>query len=273
MHDLLRELQGQRSVLGDRGSDLQSLVHELLGRHDVVDEADLLGLVGVHQASGQQHVHGGLARNVAGHADQAAGGGDQADLGLGQAEAGMLGSHDDVAGDGDLHAAAGSNAVDGADRRLRAQTVGDAAEAVIGDGHALAAAGQLGEVLASAEGLLAGAGDHDDADALILLRLVHDVFHGGRGHCIDSVALLGAVDAHDEHAVLAKVGDDLLGSVEICHCSSFYMDCLEPFRRMLCASCRSFDFDSDVSRDARSARFRMLGAGVGGNIATTSVKR
>ena len=49
---------------------------------------------------------------------------------------------------------------------------------------------------------------------------------------------------------------------------SFYMDCLEPFRRMLCASCRSFDFDSDVSRDARSARFRMLGAGVGGNITT-----
>ncbi len=73
---------------------------------------------------------------------------------------------------------------------FRAQTVGDAAEAVLGHGLALAAAGQLGEILARAEGLLAGAGDHDDADALILLRLVHDVFHGGRGHCIDSVALL-----------------------------------------------------------------------------------
>ena len=78
---------------------------------------------------------------------------------------------------------------------------------MVGDGHALAAAGQLGEVLASAEGLLAGAGDHDDANAVILLCLVHDVFHGGRGRAIDGVALLGAVDAHDEHAVLAKVGD------------------------------------------------------------------
>ena len=88
---------------------------------------------------------------------------------------------------------------------------------MVGNGHALAAAGKLGEILAGAEGLLARARDDDDAHAVVLLSLVHDLFHGGRGDCVDGVALLGAVDAHNKHAVLAKVGHNLWCTVEICH--------------------------------------------------------
>lgn len=129
------------------------------------------------------------------------------------------GSDNHVAGKGDFHAAASSGAVACRDDGLGAQTSRDAAEAVLGNGLALAALRELGEVLAGAEDL-AGARHDDGAHSLVLLGVVHDVFHSIGSCAVQRIGDLGTVDADDQQSVIAKLGYDSVGSVVICHVSS-----------------------------------------------------
>lgn len=106
--------------------------------------------------------------------------------------------------------------VAGADDRLGAQTRSEATEAVLGDRLALAALGELGEILAGAEHL-AGAGHDDGAHRFVGLGVVHDVLHGRGGHPVQGVGHLGAVDADDEQAVIAQLGYDGVGAKVVNH--------------------------------------------------------
>ena len=90
---------------------------------------------------------------------------------------------------------------------------------MLGNGLALAALRELGEVLAGAEDL-AGARHDDGAHSLVLLGVVHDVFHSVGSCAVQRIGDFGTVDADDQQSVLAKLGYDSVGSVVICHVSS-----------------------------------------------------
>ena len=179
----------------------------------------LLRLRSLDLLAGEQKFHAVLAVDVASEANDAARGSDDAQANLSAAELGVLGSDNHVAGKGDFHAAASSGAVACRDDGLGAQTSRDAAEAVLGNGLALAALRELGEVLAGAEDL-AGTRHDDGAHSLVLLGVVHDVFHSIGSCAVQRIGDLGTVDADDQQSVLAKLGYDSVGSVVICHVSS-----------------------------------------------------
>ena len=216
MHDELRPFQGQRRVLQALLGQLNGAIKHFLGGHHVVDEAVGLRLGGLDLLAGEQKLHAVLAIDVAGEAHDAAGGGDDAEPHLGAAELRVLGGYHHVAGKRDLHAAAGRRAVAGADDRLGAEACSQAAEAVLGDGLALAALGELREVLAGAEHL-AGARHDDGAYGLVALGVIHDVLHGRGGHAVERVGHFRTVDANDEQAVLAQLGYDGVGAKVVSH--------------------------------------------------------
>ena len=170
------------------------------GGHDLVDEAEGVGPLGVDGVAGHGQLERDGHRQPLGHPDQAAGAGDQPPLGLGDAEGGVLGGDHQVAREHDLEAAGQRRAVDGGDDRLGEVALGQPAEAAARphDVPALAAAEGL-EVHAGAEGLVAAAGDDDDPAVGVLGQLVHGGGHRLAHGAVDGVARLGPVDGEDLH--------------------------------------------------------------------------
>ena len=171
--------------------------------HHFGDEAQLVAFLGADVAAGQHHAHRPLERDHAAEALHAAGAGGQADARLGQGELGLVGGDDDVAGQRDLEAAAHGDAVHRGDHRLvEVEAVGEAAEALGRVDRALAGLGlDLGvvlEVVAGAEGLVAGAGDDGDPEVRVGLELVERLDHLLVRHGMAGVVDLGAVD-RDNH--------------------------------------------------------------------------
>ena len=87
---------------------------------------------------------------------------------------------------------------------------------MLGDRLALATFRKLRKILASTKDL-ARARNDDRADRRIRLGIVHDVLHRARRFAIQSVSNIWSVDAHDQKAIVAKVRNDRICSVVICH--------------------------------------------------------
>src|SRR6202034_4541851 len=85
-----------------------------------VDEAVLVGDLGVDRVTGQRRLHRQVQGELAAEAEEPATGGDQAPLHLGDAEARILRGDDEVAGTDDLGAAGQRGALDRGDQRLGA---------------------------------------------------------------------------------------------------------------------------------------------------------
>jgi hypothetical protein len=185
----------------------QRRLEGLAGLDELVHEPEVVGPLGVDGVTRQGELHGDVAGEGAGQAEQAARGGHQRALHLGDAEAGVGRGHDQVAGEDDLGATGQGGAVDGGDERLGALAGGDAAEAAplrlevgglaAGDGLEVGA----GPVFS------AGAGDDADPDVLVLLQPVEPLLHGPGHVAVHGVAGLGAVDGEDGDPSLLAVLD------------------------------------------------------------------
>ena len=225
---LLGVAKPEGGVGGHAPSPFAGLIQQLGRFHHLVDEADLLGLVGEDEASGEDHLVGhGLAdqrgqRTRCAPLAHEAGG--HRDLG----EAHLVGTDAQVARDCHLDADAHRNAVDGGDGHLgqvlelAAHALGDDVEVVIGEPHqhlAILAAEAvlvaeavvlvlLGDGLdlqiAPTAEVAAGTGDDDDAHRRIA-DLVHHLvqFHGQARP--DGVGMLGSVEGQYPDGVVARV--------------------------------------------------------------------
>lgn len=127
------------------------------------EQAEVGGLTGVDHPAGQQQV---LRRSVSDQVDQATDrrqGVDDAEFGRGDREPGAVGRQAEVAGTGDLPAAADAEAVDGGDHRfaaVRHGLLGDGGEAAVVIGQDLV---QVADVGTGGE-VLPGATDDDHLD-------------------------------------------------------------------------------------------------------------
>jgi hypothetical protein len=92
--------------------------HEILGRHDEIDQAVAVGLFGRHAPAQEQHLQCDIVGNAPRQALNGAGIGDDAERHFRQGEFHVLGRNDEVGGQGDLEAAADGEAVQGGDDRL-----------------------------------------------------------------------------------------------------------------------------------------------------------
>jgi hypothetical protein len=154
VHRLLDGHQGGRRVGRDLGRQGQGFGQQLgVGQH-ARDQAVAVGLLGRQAARRQAHVHGlGLA-DGARQALRAAGAGQQGEPDLGQAEARARAGQHDVAGQGQLAAAAQGQAGDGGDDGLahRADGLPVARDELAGQHVHVAGALHLGDVGAGGEG-------------------------------------------------------------------------------------------------------------------------
>ena len=118
IHRFLRREHRRQRHRRDGFGKLHRLVHEVRQRHNPGNQAAALGLLRVHHAAGQDHVHGlGLA-DRAGEALRAADAGDDAELDFRLAEFGVVGSDDEIALHGQLATAAEREARDRGDHGL-----------------------------------------------------------------------------------------------------------------------------------------------------------
>lgn len=72
MYQVLGPLQGEGSVLQALLSELDSLVHDLFSRNNIVDQAKLLSFVGLDLLAGEQELHAVLAVDIASEANDTA---------------------------------------------------------------------------------------------------------------------------------------------------------------------------------------------------------
>ena len=129
-----------------------------------LDEADAQRFVGAQVPTAEHQVLGPALADVTREALRPAEAGRDAEADLGLAELGVLGGQADVAGQRQFAAAAEGEAVDGGDPGLRgrlevAQTPARARRSAAPFGREVL---HLGDVGAGDEGLVAGAGQHDD---------------------------------------------------------------------------------------------------------------
>ena len=126
-------LRLSRTASGGVGADLlgqrDGRVERLARLGQLVDQAVVVGLLGGDGVAGEGQLHGDVARELAGEAEQAARRGDQVALDLGDAEHGGRRRHHQVAGQDDLGPAGQRGPVDGGDDRLGALALDDAGEA------------------------------------------------------------------------------------------------------------------------------------------------
>src|SRR2546423_10397184 len=105
LDDLLRGLQRERAVGGDRTGELERRVYRAAGLGQAVDDAQLVSALGVDRVAGERQLHRHVVRNSARDAQERAAGGDEAALRLRDAQTRPAGGDDQVAGQGDLEPA------------------------------------------------------------------------------------------------------------------------------------------------------------------------
>src|SRR5215213_3776975 len=163
---LLGHAQRDGALLGDAVGQLQGLRFEVGRGDDEVDEAEVVGVLRVDHVAREDQLHRLTLADESRQALGAAAAGDDAEVDLGLAEARRLAGDADVAGEGQLAAAAEAEAVDHGDDRLGEGVHGGEERArrhhvALRDGGA---PHELTDVGAGDESLLARAGDDDDAD-------------------------------------------------------------------------------------------------------------
>ena len=179
---MVSHLAIQMALVGPLGQPAGHLLQrglELGPGHQPVDQADPVGLGGRDVVAEEEQLLGLLDPHQAGEDPGPAGVGCDAAPDEDLDELGLLGHHDEVAGQGEVHAAAGRRAVDaGDDRLLAVEDGGDEALPAVPDHAGALADDVLGRVVglgprgqpaatevgAGAEGLLAGGGDDDHPD-------------------------------------------------------------------------------------------------------------
>src|SRR5262245_29243157 len=219
----LRERDGAARHLGEAVGPLGEGLLELGAGDDLVGEADALGLGRGHVVAEEEELLRLLRADETRQQVRAAGVGDDRAADEHLDEASLLGHDHEVAGEGEVHAAAGRRAVDPGDDRLLAVEDGcdqplepalDRAPAVADDhvGRArreLRRCAHLEQIGARAEALLAVPRDHDGAYRVVdrrVLEPLDDLVSHGNGH---RVAGVGPVQRDPEHAVLQPALDVL----------------------------------------------------------------
>ena len=207
---LLGGPHGEGRAADDVGNPAVDGFVELLGGHDLVHEAELVGALGGHVATGEHVPHHRLKRSLAWEAVDAHGPGNEPYLRLSEAETGVLGGDDDVGGEGHLEAAAEGVAVHPRDDRLeQIEAAGEAAETgarpgdpgPLGGGQARHLGREL-EVVAGAEGASALAREDGDPEVVVGGKVVPDLVELEVGVDVERV--------HDLRAGDGDVGDRAL---------------------------------------------------------------
>src|SRR5215469_5713129 len=181
-HDGFNRPDRQRRIGGDQLAVVLDTDFQLVGRHELVDEADPQGLLGAElprrienlaRASGTYQIDQ-PTNPVIGIAEP--------ELGRRNAETRALGGNPHVARQRRTDAAADAIALDHRDRRLR--RVLEPLPGTLGDlavGRRSFRRGALflefGDVGAGHKSATASAADHDDADCVVLLKIVDDPAH------------------------------------------------------------------------------------------------
>ncbi len=201
--EALDALNGEGMVGGDGLGEFHSLVHELVGGDEVVEEAEAVGFVGFDDASGVEEFLG------AGPADDDGEGPGGVHLSVGdgeEAELAAWAADEEVEGAGEDGAAAVGEAVEGADDGFGA--VGDALLGVGADfgglGGLLRGEGtHFVDVGAGGEGSVAGAGEDDGADFVVGFQVGYGgAEFPGEGE-VHGVQHLGAVEGDGGDAIFA----------------------------------------------------------------------
>ena len=165
VEDLLGDAQGDGGALDELLAHLDGFIHELRLGDALGGETDLNGLSGGDLVAEQGDVLGTAKTDETGQTHAAASAGQDAEAGLGQGEERVVGDDAEVAGDGNLTAAAKSVAVDGADDGLGAvldHVVGLFAQ--VGQAVGGGLGGETVQVSAGNEGFFTGAGEDDGLD-------------------------------------------------------------------------------------------------------------
>ena len=195
----------------DPFGDGDRLVHHVGDRHDPAREPAALGLLGIHHAPGQDHLHRLRLADGARETLGAAGAGDGAELDLRLTESRVVGGDHDVAHHRKLAAAAQSIARDRRDHRLA--ECGDA----VPRGDEVAAVGidevqsaHLRDVGTGREGLLV-AGDNDGADLVFRLEAVEHGVELADQRAVQRVQRLGPVQRNQADPAAPVDGDVFIG--------------------------------------------------------------
>ena len=166
----LRVPDGARRHRGEELGDLVRAVLELVGRHDLRDEAPRPRLLRAETAAGRQPLERAGGAEQAAHEPRAAGVRDEADVDERRHEARAVGGDAHVARERQGHAGARGGAVDGRDHGLLERPDREHVAVVVLPqilGHVARTARELLQVLADAEAAT-GAGDHHRAYRRIL---------------------------------------------------------------------------------------------------------
>lgn len=171
---LLGSADRHRRAFHDQAGPALRRRQQLGGRHHLVDEAEFLAFLRRHLAAGQDHAHRLLDADLARQPVQTAGQRRKANLGLGQRKDGIVRRDDQIAGQRDFETAAHRDAVDRRNHRLvEIEACGQPGKAR-GRHFELVALGLPPEIIAGAEGTLAGAGDDGDPEIGIGREIVKD---------------------------------------------------------------------------------------------------
>src|SRR6056297_2841266 len=187
-HHFLDGRVDQRRAGLDHPGDLPGTLHQLVGRHHLVDETPAMSFLGLQPATGQQHLHRDVIGDTFRQLDRRRiGHGAGADLR--QRERRMVCREDDVGAERNLQAAAAADAVDRRDHRLveilellHAAESADPVRAVGG----FTGSGRL-QVPARGEELLASARDNGDPEARVVAEVRKYLSHRDAGRTVDGV--------------------------------------------------------------------------------------
>ena len=213
VHRVVAEAHQDRALRGELAGPVGDRGVEPVRRDDLVGEPVLDRLLGAQPLAQQHHLVDLLARDVAVD-DRHDHVGEGADVDLRGAERRALFGDQQVAGEGEAHAAGEDVAVGRAERRLAEsrhqpeeleEEVGG--EVFLDQRHVGREAAEVG---ARAEDLVAGAGEDDGAHLVGVARRLHRFDELGEHLRGEHVALLRVVQRHRRDAVVHLVADQLV---------------------------------------------------------------
>ncbi len=206
---LLDRGEHQRRPGREQRGELSRAREQILGGHDLVDEAPALRLQGLQPAAGEQQLHGDVIRDPAGQLD-GRGIGELARLDLGQGKARVRGRDDQVGREGELEAAADRHAAHRGDHGLaQARQLLQAAEAADPEiGIRGLAGGRRLEVPAGREEALAGTGHDRDPQLRVVAEGREGFAQRAAGRGVDRVRL-GPVEHDLEDRAIAPDVENL----------------------------------------------------------------
>ena len=184
------------------------------GRHDAVDQADAVGMLGIDPLAGQDDLHRMTEPHDLRQSDQAAVAGVEAPLRVLQGELGVRRAEAQVAGEREFKPAGNRVAVDRRQNRLvDVEVAGDAAEAgAVGEVLAKFRRGGLREIHrvgleigAGAKGLRAGTGDHRDPCLVVGVEVAPDRHQFIIGGEVQRIHPLRAVDGDQSDVLMAGI--------------------------------------------------------------------